>query len=79
MNRTEQKVRIEVSSTSHPVGDAEPPDAESIPSAEDNPVSPHDVPDKEELSKADRIRIEDAATRYLLEETAGSADDWSTF
>lgn len=66
-------------STSHPVGDAEPLDAESIPPAEDKPVSPGDTPAKEELSRADRIRIENAATRYLLEETAGSADDWSTF
>lgn len=79
MDRTEQKVRIEVLSTSHHSGDVEAPDTVGVPEVEGEQNLPNDTPATGEISKADRIRIEDAATRYLLEETAGSADDWSTF
>ena len=79
MDRTEQKAGIEVLSTSRQSGDAEAPDALGVPELGGDQDVPDATPAAGEISKADRIRIEDAATRYLLEETAGSADDWSTF
>jgi hypothetical protein len=72
-------VRIEVSSTSHQASDADAPDAVTATVVESDTDRSSPPPGEGELSKADRLRIENATTRYLLEETAGSADDWSTF
>ena len=75
--RTEQKVRNTVLSSSHLAGDAMAPDA--MDATEGTQQAAQDAPEAEELSVADRIRIDKAATRYLLEDNAGSDDDWSTF
>ena len=74
----EQKVPI-VLSTSVQSGDAGSPDAEANTVVEADQSIGKDGTAEGNLSKADRIRIENAATRYLLEESVGNADDWSTF
>lgn len=71
-------MRNTVLSSSHLTGDALAPDAMDATEGTQK-AAPQDTPEAGELSVADRIRIDKAATRYLLEDNAGSDDDWSTF